>query len=603
LDNSFVDNRRFEQISASLDHITRVFVERSDIFTKSNQDRIKPFGFEGVTQVNVLNWLFEQCTMPQYFYRRKCMEIFLKMLPRENNNKEKFCEENWSVEKILQIGDERTGMKQRPDLKFLQGSTEPVYMETHKWMKNFLRLLDFYNWLLTTNLLPQEKADALLSSSIISTSIEYFLKNVAVSDMNTLVRSIDESLINSTQMSYEAKMHNRNLDKIYVMRNIILIAILDFIEVLMKQHSPKTFLQKNEETLIMLINNLIFTPQTLSFDNKSQHITSDLSVHIVRFIETASTHSAIFHAKLLKVLKETISQNLAHIAQSCDKFLSGSTINEDEENKLKGIEILITNFKMQMNLTQMETMAREVLMQLFNGLTEESMGVKRPRSLKPSVKKFVDKILRVCLRISSFLEELVAFVLDNEPLKVTEACTIARGDNFLQVFKNAVFQTFASNAQNTVALFISQMTDSTPNNLRIFNILAELNEFIYKFQSDSPELLDASIHTMISVWPAIMKAANGMENDLNCVDMAVINLVTHIAMVCPYELHLLGQRLENFQKWLLGVFEKKENSLEIKSKGIFLLPCITHSEDKSNDDLMKALNKIRQFHLPFRSSN
>lgn len=44
------------------------------------------------------------------------------------------------------------------------------------------------------------------------------------------------------------------------------------------------------------------------------------------------------------------------------------------------------------------------------------------------------------------------------------------------------------------------------------------------------------------------------------------------------------------------------NSLELKSKGIFLLPCITHRQDKSNERLKDALLKIKDRHMPIKSS-
>ena len=45
-----------------------------------------------------------------------------------------------------------------------------------------------------------------------------------------------------------------------------------------------------------------------------------------------------------------------------------------------------------------------------------------------------------------------------------------------------------------------------------------------------------------------------------------------------------------------------DNSLELKSKGIFLLPCITHRQDKTNDRLKDTLLRIKDRHMPIKSS-
>ncbi|KAG5673262.1 hypothetical protein PVAND_003325 [Polypedilum vanderplanki] len=599
LDNCFVDDRRFEQVSSSLDHITRVFIERSDIFNHSNKDRIKPFGFDGVMFNDILNWIFKQCIMQQFFYRQKCMQIFLKMVP-EKESKRKYFESNWTIKTIINLSEVQTTIVQKPDLSFLKGTTEPIYKETYNWMENFLRLLDFYHWLLKNELIEKD-IDALLNSSIIRHSINYFLSNVVVNDLNTLVRSIDENLINSTQMSYEAKMYNRNVDKIYVIRNATMIKILDFLEVLMKQYSLEKLLNKNYLMLLKMIKNLIFNPQKLSFDYKSKGVINNLNNQILQFIETASKHSKALHNKLLKLLENKTFKHMSNFSTSLETYLKNNVIDEIQESKLSGLDILFSNFKKQMNIKRIEDIARDLLKKLFNGLVEENIEIHQPRSFKPSVKKFINNIMKVCLKVNSFLDELILFILDDTPLKITGMCKITKGENFIQIFKHPVFQTFTMQNQHVVTQLASKLDDSTSNNLRIFNILTDINEFIYKYYNNRSDLLNENIHTMVSIWPTIMKTINNMNNDLNCVDMAIINLITHIAMVCPYELHLLCQRLEDFLKWLLGIFENKENSLEIKSKAVFLLPCITHSEDKNNDELMKALNKIRQHHLPLRS--
>lgn len=137
--------------------------------------------------------------------------------------------------------------------------------------------------------------------------------------------------------------------------------------------------------------------------------------------------------------------------------------------------------------------------------------------------------------------------------------------------------------------------------LQILAILAEINDFIFHNQKENLDLLQETIDALIAHWPTVIRIALEMENTANCVDLALINLASHMAMISPIEWHELGQRLESFQTWLFALLENPKNSLEIKSKGIFLLPFVTNRDDKFNDKLMKALNSIHEKHMPLKS--
>jgi len=111
LNTQFVDDRRFDQVATSLDHLTRVFVDRSNVFQQTNINRIRPEGFKGITLLDVAKWLFTQCGAKQFHFRRKCMKIFMKILPKVMPKvmpKANFYKNKVGVAKLITIGEEKS---------------------------------------------------------------------------------------------------------------------------------------------------------------------------------------------------------------------------------------------------------------------------------------------------------------------------------------------------------------------------------------------------------------------------------------------------------------------------------------------------------------
>lgn len=603
-DSNFIDGRRFEQVSSSMDHLTRVFVERSDIFHRSNRDRVRPAGFEGITLVDAMKWLFQESGRSQYHYRHKCMEMFVKILP-ECATKEDFYDQNLSLEKILSVGEEN-GIGKHPDLKHLSECQEPIFKEVYKWMQSFLTSLDFYIWIVEIEILPRSKVADFLQQSVVLSTMSFFIKSVISKDMVDLVRSINEALFNTSQMSYETKMCNRNLENIDTIRSIILVRIVDFLTILLTENLIARFLDDNKTELMAIVKKLIFKPSRLGFDFKSKNALLDLPKRLVSFVSSISKHAPPeFKEPMMNLLQRKLLKHLNALCQNCEKLITESNVSVAETNKLSGVDLVLTHMK---SFLPFDLLAHELLIKtaevllkkLFDGITEFKAEICRPRQLKPSTKAFATNIMKLCLKIDTFLAKIITFAFNVDVLKISETCSVGHGEHFMQVFKQPIFELFSSMLTDTIQLLVSGMKEDN-HPLRIMSILTELNEFIFKTHRDNQKLLEENISATIAQWPTIIRVALAMENNLNCVDLAIINLVSHLAMASPVEHIELGQRLEKFQAWLLALLENRENSLEIKSKAAFLLPCITSRDDKTNDKLMKALNSVQQKHMPLRS--
>lgn len=106
-DYIFYNSRKFEQICASLDHLSRVLIERKDLFNRSNNNRIKPIEMNGVDLRSLVFWLFKQTGSKQYNYRHKCQQLFLKISPAVVGfmDAESFVHQITDVKEMISIGE------------------------------------------------------------------------------------------------------------------------------------------------------------------------------------------------------------------------------------------------------------------------------------------------------------------------------------------------------------------------------------------------------------------------------------------------------------------------------------------------------------------
>lgn len=125
-------------------------------------------------------------------------------------------------------------------------------------------------------------------------------------------------------------------------------------------------------------------------------------------------------------------------------------------------------------------------------------------------------------------------------------------------------------------------------------ILADLNVYIFKNKRQNVKLLHEVSRVMLEKWDKVLKVTANIDNTMNVMDLGLVELATNLALNYPFDLYLLGQQLRGFNDWLLNLINNKNNSLEIKSKGILLLPCLTHIADKVNPELASCLLKLQE---------
>ena len=315
------------QVSTTLDNISRDFIKRKYIFYQNSTDRIRPVGFEGVLYTDILKWIFGQCAVKEFFYRQKCMKIFILMLQESDLTCEKFFIDFLSIEKIVEMG-ESEGIGKNPNMEFSNEHSEPVFKLIYEWMKNLLSTIDFYVWLIQNNLLPSNEINKFLEKTVLLDVLKEFLAK-------DIIHSIDAD---NTQLSLEMKMNNRNLEKIEVMRSIIIIKSLDLFRILMQRNFyPTKIFDENQAETLKLVKNLIFKPQRLGIDYRTYNIVKDYDQHLANFVLSVNANSSSFCQALLRKLEDKIVKYFDDFIKRIENIFGAKKIRKIDESKMKGI--------------------------------------------------------------------------------------------------------------------------------------------------------------------------------------------------------------------------------------------------------------------------
>lgn len=604
---NFVDGRRYEEITAALDHIQRVFIERSNVFHALREKRIQPDGFDGTTLFDVMKWIFGEAGQVEYYYRQKCMKMFLDILP-ECGTKAEFFESHLSVDRAVEIA-----RMKHVDLSFLQDTRHHIYKETARWMGDLLRSLDFLIWLSEHDIVPEHLMELVFEKSNILDSLKYFLCEVVLQNLdNTINSARPERPVsnNGTEQSVELKLLSQNLHNIGTFRCINLVRMIDFLTISCRHERVKSFLQENAADIVKVTEQLIFSPQERGFDHKSKNPVLTLRNRVIRFVGTVNEHAPKdVKDKLLDVLKIEFFKHLDTIFVNFNKLSNEKSMDVSVINKLNGIELIVEHVEQHFAYICIEqglnvVTAEAFITTIFEKIVERVRDETTPRHISPTIKEFMVKILSLCLKIDNFIIKIIELMLNNDVLKTSSTCHVLHGEKFLETFRTTIFRHFVMNLSTTVEsiMTVYESANDASIKFKIISILTDLNQFILENYSTNQKVLSLNLDQMMIYGPKIIATALELDNTLNRVDLTLIDLLSRMAMVCPIELVEFGGKLTHLESWILQSLEKRENSLELKSKIIGLTPLITGVNDAENIKLTKALGLLKSFHLPMMSA-
>lgn len=341
----------FEQVSASIDHITRVLTERSDLFNKIDSTRIKPNQFNEGTLICAIEWIIKQCGSRQENYRKKCMEIFIKLSPSVENfeSRKLLLMKILTLDEIIEVCEGKlngNGIAGNLNLNHLKNSKNSPFVCIRLFLEDLLSALDNYCWLMDNELLNDEKI--VFKKSTVFDVIIYYLKTICWTSIHEIINLYNPNVLENSIDSADACAGIIQIQKIISQKCKILVKIIDLILVLLKDN-PKCISDKlwlSDSGLITAIVHMIFDPHVLGFDFKNP----DIVIGIPKLLENLLINLKKFAPKqFVEKLYEEIGKELfAKLKNSTDsakELLSAEDITLNQLNAVKGIELICRNLK------------------------------------------------------------------------------------------------------------------------------------------------------------------------------------------------------------------------------------------------------------------
>lgn len=146
--------------------------------------------------------------------------------------------------------------------------------------------------------------------------------------------------------------------------------------------------------------------------------------------------------------------------------------------------------------------------------------------------------------------------------------------------------------------FVNKIT--VTNIQHICRMLIHLTQFIYKWRRYDGNNLKSIVGSLLKVWSRIAGISSETYNPTICLSM--IDLMIHIALICPYPLHEISVRTNGLETWIIQLISDSDKSLELKTRVISLLPCIVGQSHSEHSDIQRALECVQLKHFPLKSN-
>lgn len=616
------------QVSASLDHLVRVFRERKQIFNASAANRrIPAAAFEGNQLRHVVQWLFRQCGSTRVSYRHKTMEMFTKLaICVENcNASTSFLRETETSQSIIEMCEGRrlgdTGIAARPNLGYISASDRCI-SRIREWLESVHTSLDCYLWLINDGLVA-DVGELFSHGNAVFDVVIYFLNNVcraSVIELRALTNSdamdVDDGDDDKVAEMQELELGIEEMDKIESIKCSILLRIYELTTKLLTTDSqivPAAFWTSSEKFFECIIDGL-FLPESVGFESRDVTELAKLSTCTETLMVAICCHAPAEHkADFKKLLSKRATELYQHWMQEAQAVLKYAKIENAYSSQLSGLDLVCRLLKT--NKIALETTvggflslaASKVLYELFDGVREKNGDLYYAVTPKPDAQRLANQLIRVSFHKQNLCSEVVDLLLNMSDLSAMGGeTTIKHGKHFINLFKSTIFPYLLKEADIVFVVERLVRSINVQSMQYILAILTDLVEFAYKGHANDKPQLKMMTNVLLGQWPILLRreAEVGAAEDASkaITHYQLMMLMTHIAMICPYELCEISRKAEGFEGWLLDIIANGETPMDNQSCAIFLLPCIIGANDCEHEAVQGALRTFQTNHFPLYST-
>lgn len=272
--------------------------------------------------------------------------------------------------------------------------------------------------------------------------------------------------------------------------------------------------------------------------------------------------------------------------------------------QIKKSAILFSKINIDKIIEILHINANKLIQHLFDGLKKKIFTDYYPVRPNPIIKHYANKLINICflsaINSKPFFDNVIDLMLNNAELKIENSAIIKHGNYFTDIYKLSIFEYLLNTYEISIEKLVCKMTTSTI--VYIINILINFMEYLYKYKQYDKVCLQSIVTILLERCPKMLEIVNSNKIDHKTIHFLFIEYISNIAMICPFQLNRIGEMANGLQQFLLTIIDAPENSIKLKSRAIFLIPCIIGPEQHTHDPLTQTLYNLHSQYFPIKSA-
>uniref|UniRef100_A0A8W7Q420 Non-specific serine/threonine protein kinase n=1 Tax=Anopheles coluzzii TaxID=1518534 RepID=A0A8W7Q420_ANOCL len=292
------------------------------------------------------------------------------------------------------------------------------------------------------------------------------------------------------------------------------------------------------------------------------------------------------------------------------------TIHAEDQKLAKGLRFIAKHLRNRTLLAgtakdrRIPLAARKLLQDCYEAIGQESVCL----VLSPSATRFGTIVLEAIFGLADStghgddMDGLVEFVISCSLSEDMLQPNIRHGEHFIVCFGGAVYELFLQNPSNSLPTLFKALK---PENFSfIVRFLCNLMDYSYRKQAANTDCLKCLVEMLLAGgWSPLFDCSRLQSNQFGACDVQLIELMSSVAMICPFPLNEIHHRVgPTYGRWLTDLIgsTRSELSIELKAKAIVLLPTLLGPngapEAESHwAEVENALESLQTKHFPLRS--
>ncbi|XP_014474036.1 PREDICTED: DNA-dependent protein kinase catalytic subunit-like [Dinoponera quadriceps] len=423
-------------ITKALNHIEKVMGIKADVLNVAARDRRKPHDFDDATLTHALYWLLSQCGVLDEHCRATCKELYVNISQYTVDG---------SAQEVTRTFVETYKMDRLNNiiLSGLKPNEEDI-STIH--IKNLLKALDYYTWLIEKQLLPIENL---------------FPVHTQEHAIFACIRQFSRQFLQTVRIAATTKF--REFDELQTLQCKTVMATLNFAQVLLNVNDIVDVLPESlwNESLFALTIECVMHP--VGFDVKNIQITDELP-HVLETLLNAMS------SRFNDILAHNFRRCLSNVVRECVPpllnlhYLVLRDSYDEQIRHVNGLMILERCNWLDRTIPEISAFANrtDTIEQIFNFLVSENREL-ICSDLSAQMFEYLRALMKLqLLRHEASTIEILVRLMSNDTLIIgADLAKITHGEYFLNRFSNVIFTYVLTNADD-VTFVLDKLSSDSP---------------------------------------------------------------------------------------------------------------------------------------------